>query len=161
MLENNVKVVNMSLSGPQNDLIGDAIASAATKGVIIVAAAGNGGPNGGPRYPAAYEGVVATAAVDARLRPYRLNSTGDYIDIAAPGVNVWGADVRTGGGALWSGTSFAAPYVTVEIAAAVERGVVSNATDANAYLRANALDIGPKGVDSFFGAGLLQSKACR
>lgn len=160
MLESGVKVVNMSLSGPRNDLIGDAIASAARQGLIIVAAAGNGGPNGGPRYPAAYDNVIATAAVDARLRPYRRNSSGEYIDIAAPGVNVWGADVRTGGGALWTGTSFAAPYVTVEIAAAVERGLVSNPAEAEAYLRANALDIGPRGVDGVFGAGLLQSRSC-
>ena len=48
-----------------------------------------------------------------------------------------------------------------QIAAAVERGLVSTPAEANTYLRANALDIGPRGVDDVFGAGLLQSRSCR
>ncbi|MEL7462648.1 MAG: S8 family serine peptidase [Pseudomonadota bacterium] len=161
MAANGVKVVNMSLSGPPNELIADAVRAAAAEGMIIVAAAGNGGRRGGPRYPAALDEVIATAAIDDRRRPYRQNSSGDHIDIIAPGVDVWGADIRTNEGALWSGTSFAAPYVTAEIAAAVDRGLVSTVEEALAHLAANAVDLGPRGPDDIFGAGLLQATACR
>ena len=49
-------------------------------------------------YPAAYSGVVAVTAVDSRLEVYRRANRGDYIDIAAPGVNlpvVTGEAVKT------------------------------------------------------------------
>ncbi|MEM8754519.1 MAG: S8 family serine peptidase [Pseudomonadota bacterium] len=161
MIEGGARVVNMSLAGPPNDLVADAVARGAEQGLIIVAAAGNGGRRAGPRYPAAYEEVIATAAVDARGRPYRLNSSGDHIDVAAPGVDVWGADSRNDGGALWSGTSFAAPLVTAEVAAAYDQGLVRTVEEARAFLAGNARDLGKRGRDPDFGAGLLQIVACR
>ena len=83
-----VKVINLSLAGPANPLLQRAIDVASAAGVIIVAAAGNEGPAAGPAYPAAYSGVIAVTAVDRNLAVYRRANRGDYVDIAAPGVEV-------------------------------------------------------------------------
>ncbi|HRO12705.1 S8 family serine peptidase, partial [Amaricoccus sp.] len=124
MIDNRIPVVNLSIAGPPNALIADAVTRSDAEGVILVAAAGNGGPRGGPRYPAAYPQVIAVTATDRRGRIYRRATAGPFIDIAAPGVGVWGADLGSPGGAEWTGTSFAAPFVTVEIAAARSAGRV-------------------------------------
>ena len=60
------QIVNMSLVGPQDDLVHERIAEMATKGVVFVAAAGNGGPDARAGYPAAYEQVIAVTAVDRK-----------------------------------------------------------------------------------------------
>ncbi len=161
MTENRVPVVNLSIAGPGNALLQDATERAASQGTIMIAAAGNGGARGGPRYPAAYEDVLAVVAVDSRGRAYRHNSQGSYVDIAAPGVGVWGADLQDQAGALWTGTSFAAPLVTAEIMAAHQAGQVRDIGSARSWLSQTARDIGPKGRDRQFGFGLLQARACK
>ena len=161
MIENEVKVVNLSIAGPPNALLADAIARGAAKGMIFVAAAGNGGPTGGPRYPAAYPEVIAVTAADRHGRIYPEASTGEFVDIAAPGVGVWGADLAAPEGAAWTGTSFAAPFVTVELAAAVRSGAVSDGASARDWLSRAAIDLGAPGRDDVFGFGLMQARACR
>lgn len=161
MADNRVRVVNLSIAGPPNALLEDAVARSAQSGVLLVAAAGNSGARGAPRYPAAYPSVVAVTAVDRRGRVYNRATRGNYIDIAAPGVDVWGADLSASAGAAWSGTSFAAPFVTVELAAAVKRGQVRDHASALAWLSRTATDLGPRGKDRTFGLGLMQAQACR
>jgi hypothetical protein len=156
-----VGVVNLSIAGPENAILAQMVARAADAGMILVAAAGNGGAGGKPRYPAAYPQVIAVSAVDRRGRPYRSTTRGPHIDIAAPGVDIWAADTRGGSGALWSGTSFAAPFVTVELAAARQSGAVRGVGSARSYLARHARDLGAAGPDSIFGVGLIQSAACR
>jgi len=64
MLLNDVKVVNISLSGPPNRVLESAFTAAADNGLIVVAAVGNQGPDSSPQFPAAYETVLAATAVD-------------------------------------------------------------------------------------------------
>jgi subtilisin family serine protease len=160
MIDNHVPVVNLSIAGPPNALIADAVARSDASGIILVAAAGNGGPRGGPRYPAAYPSVVAVTATDRRGRIYRRASAGSYVDIAAPGVDVWAADLTAPEGAEWTGTSFAAPFVTVELVAARTSGQIRDSASAMAWLARSARDLGTPGRDRTFGLGLLQSRAC-
>ncbi|MEL7173696.1 MAG: S8 family serine peptidase, partial [Pseudomonadota bacterium] len=123
-----------------------------------VAAAGNGGPRSAPAFPAAYPEVLAVAAVDRRLRPYRKGNRGSYIDLAAPGVDVLSA----GGSATrtWSGTSFAVPYVAAALlrARALTKG---DAAAAKRLLKEGARDLGAPGRDEVFGHGLVQSPGDR
>ncbi|MEL6424980.1 MAG: S8 family serine peptidase, partial [Pseudomonadota bacterium] len=160
LIENRVQVVNISLTGPENRLLEAATARAAEAGLIQVAAAGNDGNRAEPSYPAAYPHVIAVTAVDRRARAYTFNTQGDYIDIAAPGVDVWAANAATGGAALWSGTSFAAPFVSVALARAVQTGDVADITTAREFLAVSARDLGPRGRDRMFGYGLLQAPEC-
>ena len=56
LVERGVQVMNLSLSGPPNEVLQNAIEAAQAKGIVIVVAAGNNGPGAEPSYPAAYPG---------------------------------------------------------------------------------------------------------
>lgn len=149
-----VEIVNMSLTGPANAVLEDAVARLSDKGVILVAAAGNDGPKAKPVYPAAFPEVVAVTAVDRQKRPYRRAARGPHIDLAAPGVNVWiAASVK--GTKPRTGTSFAAPFVTAAIALAHKKEPVSDKAAALSRLTKAAEDLGEPGHDDIFGWGLL------
>ncbi|BBE74279.1 S8 family serine peptidase [Oharaeibacter diazotrophicus] len=150
-------VVNLSLSGPPNPMLERAVEAAVARGVVVVAAAGNGGATAPPSYPAAYAGVVAVTAVDGRLAAYRRANHGDYIDLAAPGVDVWTA-AAGGSAAKRTGTSFAAPFVTAAAALARSGGRGGSPAGVEAVLEASAHDLGPAGRDPVFGAGLLDAE---
>ena len=148
-----VSVVNISLAGPPNRLLETALARVRERGVVAIAAAGNGGPMAQPMYPAAYPQVVAVTATDARGRAFRLANRGEYVDIAAPGVNIRHAQAG-GGYAASSGTSYAVPFVTVAVARLLHLNIEPNVMlDA---LYAGTLDIGAPGRDQVYGYGQLQ-----
>lgn len=96
---------------------------------LVVAAAGNDGERDRPFWPAAFAGgdepwqrrVVAVAAHDG-TDLCRWSNSGSWVTVAAPGTDVhstYGPDLRSDRGwAVWSGTSFAVPYV---VAALVEQ----------------------------------------
>jgi len=152
LVTSGVDVVNVSLAGPPNRLLETALNRATERGVLILAAAGNGGPVAKPMYPAAYATVVAVTAVDAKGRIFRLANRGDYLDIAAPGVGMLHA--KSGGGyATSSGTSFAVPFATTAVARLrlLQPGV--NVLDS---LYRTAEDLGPPGRDDIYGYGLLR-----
>ena len=148
-----VSVVNISLAGPPNRLLETALARVRERGVLAIAAAGNGGPMAQPMYPAAYPQVVAVTATDERGRAFRLANRGEYVDIAAPGVNIRHAQAG-GGYAASSGTSYAVPFVTVAAARLMQSNSEPSAMlDA---LYAGTLDIGAPGRDQIYGYGQLQ-----
>ena len=76
LAERGVRVINMSLSRPANEVLQKAIAAAQAKGIVVVAAAGNNGAGTEPSYPAAYPGVFAVTAVDHDLNVYRRATRG-------------------------------------------------------------------------------------
>ena len=134
------QIINMSLAGPSDNLVHDRIADLSMrKGVVFIAAAGNGGPGAPPGYPAAYKEVIAVTAIDDRKHSYDYANRGRYIDVAAPGVRIWTAlpDNKEG---MLNGTSFAAPFVTA-IAA-----VTYNSTSLRAELREGRAPLDPKGA---------------
>jgi hypothetical protein len=150
-----VRVVNLSLSGPGNQVMRLTAERAAAGGMVLVAAAGNQGPNAAPVFPAGYAPVMAITAVDASLQPYREANRGDYIDLAAPGVDVWSA--RGGrGGRYNTGTSFAAPFAAAAVALALAQTPDAAPDSLRSRLREGARDLGRPGRDSTFGWGLLQ-----
>ena len=117
----------MSLVGPSDELVHAQIADmSARKGVVFIAAAGNGGPAAPPGYPAAYKEVIAVTAIDDRKRSYDYANRGRYIDVAAPGVRIWTAQPYNMEGML-NGTSFAAPFVTGIAAADLQQHAVAGA----------------------------------
>jgi Subtilase family len=155
-----VRLVNMSLETGANPVLDFAMSAAGKKGMILVAAAGNGGKDAPPAYPAAHPAVIAVTAIDADAKVYKKANRGDYIDLAAPGVDVWTAKAG-GGGSYRSGTSFAAPFVLAAFAIEGSASPKLSAQQLLAKLRATARDLGPKGHDATFGDGLLSApKAC-
>ncbi len=148
-------VINLSLAGPPNSVLQETLAALeAAQTVVVVAAAGNGGPNAPPAYPAAYDSVIAVTAVDKAGGIYRRAGRGPHVDLAAPGVEVWtAASVQ---GARWkTGTSFAVPYVTAAVALWQQGNPGMTPAELRAALSQSAADLGAPGVDDIFGHGLL------
>ena len=116
MEQSNVQIVNLAFAGPRDAALEEAIARLSKKGMVFVAAAGDGGPAAPPSYPAAYADVIAVTAVDDRLRLYAFANRGSYIDVVAPGVRIWTVLPGDRHG-LGTGTSLAASYAVAVIAA--------------------------------------------
>lgn len=144
MAGNDVTVVNVSLVGPRNALVEAAIQRASARGVLIVAAVGNDGPAAPPLYPASFPEVVGVTAVNARGRVLPEAGRGPQVDFAAPGAEMAAAGPGQGYVSV-RGSSFAAPLVAGLL---VREGRV-------AALEAGAQDLGARGRDPVYGAGLV------
>ncbi len=97
---------------PKNSGLKDAIDYALAHKVVVVASAGNDGLGGNVKvtYPAAYPGVLAVAASDRNNERAPFSQSGDFVGVAAPGVDMI-STVPGGGHCSDNGTSFSAPYV--------------------------------------------------
>ena len=155
MAENQVKVVNLSLAGPRNKIFAKVVSAAAQRGMIMVAAVGNAGPDSPALFPAAFDEVIAVTAVDAARRVFQKAVRGPHVDVAAPGVDIWltGVDRER----YASGTSLASPYVAARLAVAAATQNMDGVAAARALLASEAEDLGPVGRDPVFGAGLLRA----
>ncbi|MFS0704312.1 S8 family serine peptidase [Cellulomonas sp. 179-A 9B4 NHS] len=160
--QNGADVINLSLGGSDpSPVLLAAIRSAVAAGAVVVAASGNESIEA-PGYPAAYapevDGLVAVTATDDAGAVTSFSTTGDWVSLAAPGVQIVGP--WSGGGyTADTGTSFAAPLVSG--AAALVRGHEPRLTPAEVEQRlvSTARDAGPKGVDPYYGAGVLDAAA--
>lgn len=94
-VDHGANIVNLSIGGSETSVVERyAIDYALSKGVLLVAAAGNSARDGNPTmYPAALIGrnglVVGASDPAGRRAPF--STTGSYVDLLAPGVNVLGA----------------------------------------------------------------------
>ncbi len=152
------RVINLSLAGPEDDLLRRGIAAATGEGVIVVAAAGNEGEGAPPAYPAAYDDVIAVTATDIGDGLYRAANRGDYIDVAAPGVDIL-TPASGHGHLLQSGTSFAAAHISGVVALMLERDPALTPEEVHSVLTGRARDLGPPGADDEFGAGCADAFA--
>jgi minor extracellular protease Epr len=154
MAQNKVQVVNMSLAGPPNEVLGAMIARLSKQGMLVVAAVGNDGPASRPLYPAAFEPVVAVTAVDHKSQIYRWANQGPQVDLAA-----WGVSSRVakdkGGYTDESGTSYAAPVVSAALAETIANGAGNSSAALKSIISA-AEDLGDKGRDNVYGYGLVK-----
>jgi len=94
-VDHGANIINLSLGGAQTSQVErNAIDYATQHGVLLVAAAGNSAEQGNPTvYPAALigsSGLVVGASNTAGARA-SFSTTGSYVDVLAPGVNVLGA----------------------------------------------------------------------
>jgi len=131
-------------------MLRDAVAYAISRGVIVVAAAGNEQANA-LAYPAAYEGVISVAAVDAQGRQAYFSNSGSGLFIAAPGVGIISAysDNKT---VIGSGTSQAAAITSGAISALLSRNYQS--AQIPLILARNAVSTGAPATQ--VGAGILK-----
>ena len=126
------------------------------KGAVLIAAAGNAGPNSRPLYPAADPEVIAVTATDANDRLFAQANRGTHIAVAAPGVDVLAA-APNGGYQMQSGTSFAAAQVSGIAALLRERNPQLDAASIRRILMSTAHDLGAPGHDEQFGSGLADA----
>ena len=123
---------------------------------MLVAAAGNAGPQSRPLYPAAYPEVIAVTATDADDRLFDQANRGAHIAVAAPGVAILAA-APDEGYQLQSGTSFAAAQVSGIAALLRERNRKLDPAAIRRILTSTARDLGPAGHDDQFGSGLVDA----
>jgi thermitase len=110
--DNGAKVINMSLGGGGFSGVADeAIKYARSKGVVVIAAAGNTGSSA-VNYPGGFAGVISVAGIQSNNYRYSWSAYGSWVDVSAPGC---GIVALTDGGYstnnTWCGTSYAAPLV--------------------------------------------------
>jgi subtilisin family serine protease len=96
-------VIGLNAGGAENPVEHEAVRYAFSKGVMVVASAGNTG-NGDLRYPASFPEAVAVAATNDFDQLYFWSSRGPWIRLAAPGCMMI-LDAAVGPGTL-CGTSF-------------------------------------------------------
>ncbi len=107
----NARIVNMSFAGPPDSLLEEMLAKANARGMILIAAVGNAGPNSPALYPAADAHVIGVTATDADDKLMPQANRGPQVALAAPGVEILAA-APDGAYQVTSGTSVAAAHAT-------------------------------------------------
>ncbi|MFL6090933.1 MAG: S8 family serine peptidase [Aeromicrobium sp.] len=164
-------VLNLSL-GSQTETAAerDAVDYALSLGRVVVAAAGNHRPGCEPTdwcgshttYPAAYPGVIGVAAVNANGDSAGFSNYGDWVDVAAPGVDIVSTMPATavfGCGDDYcerDGTSTAAPHVAALAAMALSHCAWSGQEAADQIVRRSSHY---PARDDATGYGLIQPRA--
>jgi thermitase len=87
-VDHGARVINMSLAMIASPNLEEAVNYAWSKGAIIIAAAGNKGGSE-PSYPAYYSNCLAVAGTNKNDSLALLSSYGDWVDVAAPGFNIY------------------------------------------------------------------------
>lgn len=154
--DNGARVINMSLGGAgESETLREAVEYAAAKGIVLVAASGNEREAGNPvSYPAAYSQVIAVGATGNADTITGFSNTGDYLDIAAPGVGLW-TTLPDGRYGPPNGTSFSSPYVAGAAALVLTQRPDLGWYDVACVLQASADDKGAPGKDPEYGWGRL------
>jgi subtilisin family serine protease len=150
--EHGAQIVNMSFAGPKDAVIERAIAATAARGLVLIAAAGNAGAKSPPLYPAANPNVIAVSATDQQDRLFTASNRGNYIAVAAPGVDIF-LPAPDGKYQMTSGTSFSAAYVSGVAALLLERNYALKPEALRTTLAKTARDLGLPGRDDLFGDG--------
>lgn len=110
-IDKDVNIISISFGSEEySESLKMAIDDAVSRGILVIAAAGNNGVDGAVEYPAAFENVVSVGAVNSQGHLSELTSTGGELDVVAPGMAVRVTSFF-GEEALASGTSIAVPHV--------------------------------------------------
>ena len=153
--EKKARIINMSFAGPNDPAIQRSLDAAYKKGIVLIAAAGNEGPKSAPLYPAAYPNVIAVTATDSEDKLFAQSNRGLHIALASPGDQLLVA--IPDGYEVSSGTSYSAAGISGIVALMLERDGRLTPAKVRAILQSTARDLGPKGRDPEFGAGLVDA----
>jgi subtilisin family serine protease len=146
----------MSFAGPADGELENMLQALRRNGIVLIAAAGNAGPRSRPLYPAAYPEVIAVTATDADDKVFEQANRGTHIAVAAPGVAIL-SPAPNESYQIQSGTSFAAAQVSGVAALLLERNRKLDAGSIRRILATTARDLGARGHDDQFGAGLVDA----
>jgi hypothetical protein len=119
-LDNGAKVLSMSWgSETHSDFLESAMNYASSKGLVIIASAGNE-PTGKPVYPAAYFSVMGVGAIGKEGKPWENSNYGDFVTIYAPGFATFPVGYK-GDPGVYAGTSISAAFVANLVADILSR----------------------------------------
>jgi thermitase len=153
-VENDAKVINLSLGGPGDSwALERAVDYAWAQGVVVVAAAGNQNTSV-PHYPSAYANVISVAATTKSDDKASFSNYGK-VDVAAPGVGIL-STVSGRWYEAYSGTSMASPHVAALAGLLAAQG--RTAPEIRQRIETTAVDLGPAGKDAYYGWGRVHAK---
>ena len=156
-------VINMSLSNRYlSNAVREAVDYANSKDIVSIASAGNEFLKGNTiQYPAALNNVSAVAATDNQDAQAAFSNTGIYVDIAAPGVDIFSTYVRNQVPVITTlnGTSMAAPFVSGLAALVLSVSPDLSPSHVKAVIHDSAVDLGDPGRDVVFGYGRIDAAA--
>lgn len=157
-IEQGARVINLSWgSETPSEFVEESIQYAQSKGLVVVASAGNS-PTGQPVYPASYPGVVSVSAVDTSGEVWDQSNYGNGVTVAAPGIATFPVGHEGPPGA-YVGTSISSAYVSRELALYFTANPKATAQDARNALQGAVTDAGTPGKDPYYGYGTLDAKA--
>ncbi|MDR1537495.1 MAG: S8 family serine peptidase [Clostridiales bacterium] len=148
-------IINLSVSGPDSsDFINECIAQAIEKGVAVIVSAGDEAGDSALNCLANISEATVVAAVDQNDEAAGFSNYGTEIDISAPGSSI-GSSMPGGGFASFSGTSFAAAFVSAAAAMFKANDPSLTPKKLESAIRASADDKGLLGWDNRYGEGIL------
>ncbi len=157
-VDHGAAVINLSLVLPwDTQVLRDSVQYATDNDVLMVAAAGNTGFEY-VFYPAAYPAVMAVGATDRNDESYALSNPASFVDVSAPGVDIWSTDWsadQPSGYASRSGTSMATAHVSGLAALLLSFQPILTPSDLQAVIQQTAVDLGDPGWDPRFGDGRI------
>ncbi len=154
--DHGARVINMSLGGPSpSRTLEDAINYAWSRGVLVVAAAGNDSSSN-PAYPAAYEHVMAVAATDQSDHLASFSNYGAWVSVTAPGAGIL-STVMGNSYQYWNGTSMASPHVAGLAALLFSQDPSRSNQEVWNIIETTADDLGSPGFDIYFAHGRINA----
>ena len=152
--DNGAKVINMSLATGPTDALINAVNSAISKDIVVVAGAGNYSKVALLSYPAAIPGVLVVGSTDRNEKHASFSVVDKRVDICAPGKDITTAEPKNRYADV-DGTSVSAPIVSGAVALVRAKFPNLSGPEVIHRLEATADDIGPPGRDDQCGYGEL------
>ncbi|RFU63974.1 S8 family serine peptidase [Peribacillus glennii] len=155
-VDSGADIINLSLTTDvYSSVLDHAVKYAASKGVVVVAAAGNS-HSSKKFYPAALDSVIGVSAVDSKDQLAPFSNYGSYIDFSAPGVKIY-STISQGRYAMMDGTSMASPVVSGVSALILSKNPFLKPAETMQILKKSAVDLGTKERDNKFGYGRVDA----
>lgn len=154
--DNGANVANISYDGVSgSSTVQSSAQYMKNKGGLVVVAAGN---NGIQESIAANSTMITVSATDSNDVKTSWSSYGSFVDVAAPGINIYSTMKGGGYGICW-GTSLASPVVAATVALIKAANPALAPSDVERVLFSTAVDLGTAGFDNYYGNGRVNAAA--
>lgn len=158
-------VINLSLGGEYDKLdpfektLRSLIESLVGKGCTVIVAAGNESSDAGNFSPSNISNVITVSASTSNNEKSYYSNFGSVVDIAAPGDNIYTTNLGGGYTSSYSGTSFAAPFVTAAAATVLMLDNTLTSKEVENKIKDAAFPIINNTGTEWCGAGILNYSA--
>lgn len=158
-------VINLSLGGEYDKLdpfektLRSLIESLVGKGCTVIVAAGNESSDAGNFSPSNISNVITVSASTSNNEKSYYSNFGSVVDIAAPGDNIYTTNLGGGYTSSYSGTSFAAPFVTAAAATVLMLDNTLTSKEVENKIKDAAFPIVNSTGTEWCGAGILNYSA--
>ncbi len=157
-VENGARIINMSFGDTvASPLLRDVMKYAYSRGVVLVASAGNSATDL-IHFPSGFAETISVGATNSEDRLAGFSNYGSSVDLVAPGVNIL-TTKRDGQYGGFSGTSASAPFVAALSGLLLSKTPQLSPESIKGLLTTSSTDLGTPGWDNFFAAGRIDAAA--